>query len=159
MAVQTITYADKTALNLNPDVDAVNKCQATDLNEIKSVVNNNANELSDVIVSGTGTNGSYIKFTDGTMICYGTMTIPGGTWTASGSGYFVDKTGLGLQFPEAFVSVPSVTATCTNDGIYCIVASLIVSATAITGGSFARFTQANSSYSMIIYYQAIGKWK
>lgn len=46
MAVQTITYANKTALNLNPDVDAVNKCQATDLNEIKSVVNNNATELS-----------------------------------------------------------------------------------------------------------------
>lgn len=36
-----ITYADKTALNINPDVNAVNKCQATDMNEIKSVVNNN----------------------------------------------------------------------------------------------------------------------
>lgn len=42
MAVQTITYGDKQYLNQNADIPATNKVQDTDMNEIKSVVNNNA---------------------------------------------------------------------------------------------------------------------
>lgn len=45
MAVQTITYGDKSYLNQNADIPATNKVQDTDMNEIKSVVNNNANIL------------------------------------------------------------------------------------------------------------------
>lgn len=36
-----ITYTDKVALNINQDVADINKCNASDLNEIKNVVNNN----------------------------------------------------------------------------------------------------------------------
>lgn len=46
MAVQTITYEDKSYLNQNADIPATNKVQDTDMNEIKSVVNNNASETS-----------------------------------------------------------------------------------------------------------------
>lgn len=46
MAVQTLTYGDKQFLNQNADIPATNKVQDTDMNEIKSVVNNNATEAS-----------------------------------------------------------------------------------------------------------------
>lgn len=46
MAIQTITYANKVAINQNVDIPETNKVQDTDMNEIKSVVNNNADELS-----------------------------------------------------------------------------------------------------------------
>ena len=46
MAVQTITYGDKSYLNQNADIPATNKVQDIDMNEIKSVVNNNASETS-----------------------------------------------------------------------------------------------------------------
>ena len=36
-----ITYTDKVALNVNSDIADVNKCNATDMNEIKQVVNEN----------------------------------------------------------------------------------------------------------------------
>lgn len=42
--MQSITYTDKSALNVNSNIADVNKCNASDLNEIKSVVNNNAGE-------------------------------------------------------------------------------------------------------------------
>lgn len=45
MAVQTITYGNKSYLNENANIPATNKVQDTDMNEIKSVVNNNANIL------------------------------------------------------------------------------------------------------------------
>lgn len=48
MAVQTITYANKSYINQNAGVAATNKVQDTDMNEIKSVVNNNATILSGV---------------------------------------------------------------------------------------------------------------
>lgn len=46
MAVQTIQYQNKVALNTNPDIADINKVTDNDMNEIKSVVNNNANEIS-----------------------------------------------------------------------------------------------------------------
>ena len=46
MAVQTITYDNKVALNENPSVADINKVTDDDMNEIKSVVNNNASETS-----------------------------------------------------------------------------------------------------------------
>lgn len=42
-----ITYENKVALNVNSDIADVNKCNATDLNEIKEVVNtNDDNDIS-----------------------------------------------------------------------------------------------------------------
>lgn len=38
-----ITYVDKVTMNENPDIPAINKCQAADMNEIKTVVNENDN--------------------------------------------------------------------------------------------------------------------
>ena len=46
MAIQTITYDDKVALNENPSVADINKVTDDNMNEIKSVVNNNASETS-----------------------------------------------------------------------------------------------------------------
>lgn len=46
MAVQTITYDDKSYLNQNSEIADVNKINDTDMNEIKTVVNNNATETS-----------------------------------------------------------------------------------------------------------------
>lgn len=49
MAIQTITYTDKVYLNENVDIPAINKVRDVDMNEIKSVVNNNADIVQDII--------------------------------------------------------------------------------------------------------------
>ena len=46
MAIQTITYSDKSYINQNADIPDINKVKDTDMNEIKSVVNNNASEFT-----------------------------------------------------------------------------------------------------------------
>lgn len=43
-----ITYADKSTMNENSSIPATNKCQASDMNEIKSVVNGNYNEVGNI---------------------------------------------------------------------------------------------------------------
>jgi len=49
MAIQKITYTDKEAINIDSSIPTKNKCQADDLNEIKTVVNNNADEFTNTI--------------------------------------------------------------------------------------------------------------
>lgn len=48
MSILKITYTDKQQLNENASISAINKCQATDLNEIKNVVNTNADNIGDL---------------------------------------------------------------------------------------------------------------
>lgn len=48
MSITKITYTDKQQLNANASINAVNKCQASDMNEIKSVVNTNADLQGDL---------------------------------------------------------------------------------------------------------------
>jgi hypothetical protein len=45
--MQSINYTNKTALNVNSSISDVNKCNASDLNQIKTVVNANATECGD----------------------------------------------------------------------------------------------------------------
>ena len=67
--MQTINYTNKTALNMNSSIADVNKCNAGDLNEIKSVVNainevntkvngKQATILTGTSLPGTVTNGA-----------------------------------------------------------------------------------------------------
>lgn len=46
MAVQTISYSNKSNINANSSIAVTNKVTDADMNEIKSVVNNNATETS-----------------------------------------------------------------------------------------------------------------
>lgn len=69
MAVQTITYDDKSYLNQNSDIADVNKVNDTDMNMIKSVVNNNATETSNNTTAITSLN------------TYSTSEIAIGTYT------------------------------------------------------------------------------
>ena len=62
-----ITYADKVKINDDPSLPAVNKVRDVDMNEIKEVVNENYVELTELITNDTG----YVKYNDGTLICYG----------------------------------------------------------------------------------------
>ena len=77
MAIKTITYANKTALNTNADIPNINKVTDNDMNEIKEVVNNNATMLGNIVESGSNENGTYIKYDGGIMICFKTITITG----------------------------------------------------------------------------------
>lgn len=50
-----ITYDDKVALNVNSNIADINKVNASDMNEIKQVVNDNANTLDNLLSNTYGT--------------------------------------------------------------------------------------------------------
>lgn len=64
MAISKITYGNKSAVNTNSSVPAANKVQDSDMNEIKTVVNANADILGDGASLSGGTavaNINYLK--------------------------------------------------------------------------------------------------
>lgn len=47
--ISKITYEDKASIHVDPSVPVINKIRDVDLNEIKSVVNNNADEFTNTV--------------------------------------------------------------------------------------------------------------
>ena len=59
--MQSITYSTKSALYSNQDIPDTNKCNATDMNEIKTVVNGNATECGNATSLTTSSKTSLVS--------------------------------------------------------------------------------------------------
>lgn len=153
MAIQTITYDNKTALNANVDIPNINKVTDNDMNEIKSVVNNNATELSNVIDSGTG----YIKYNDGTLICYGGAAItPSEARSAGGLTYYSGSVSVAL--PASFVDTNftlTTTVEIANMNRFCNSYATITDNSNI----IVYLTNTQQNEARKVDYIAIGKWQ
>ena len=89
MAVDKITFADKVSM-IESTLPAINRIRDIDVNEIKDVVNNNADELStaQTITTGAGNvNSTYISNTEnnhwekvGKVVSYSFTMTASGTW-------------------------------------------------------------------------------
>lgn len=122
-----ITYENKVALNVNSDIADINKVNASDLNEIKNVVNENDDNMgllnnlttpnknnlvgaiNSVVESGSNANGDYIKYSDGTMICTKKVTGQAKITSTWGNLYDTGDNPLDLgDWAIPFIDVPIV---------------------------------------------------
>ena len=107
--------------------------------------------------SGSNANGSYMKFPDGTLICWKNLTVSG-TFSAWGNVFISDAMSLG-SFPYTFYAVPAVTVTPRNTDTAGSVVNLNnVSTTSCGEVRCQRGTTLGTSqftFSII----AIGRWK
>jgi len=107
--------------------------------------------------SGTNSNGSWIRYTDGTMQCWkdtiGPITMSGGP--ATGNLYFAS---ISATFPQQFISKPTVTSQIGNriTGDIAWVGWINTTTTGISSGEFLSFIV---NYQAYWQYIAIGKWK
>lgn len=143
-----ITYEDKIALYENTDIANINKVTASDMNEIKNVVNG-------MIESGSNNNGSWIKYSDGTMICYRkiekTVAITN-TYGTLYKGIFED-----INFPQSFVSTPYCLA--QNNGANHIIIGQCQDVSTTKIGNLEIWSPIATTTYVIPVIIAIGKWK
>ena len=168
-----IGFADKVALNENASIPDINKCKASDMNEIKQVVNENDDKVGDltnlstpnknnivgainsIVENGTNDNGSWIKFADGTMICYGSFELVLNNFVAWGSLYSQDYENP-HNFPQTFTSIN--TCLLENSGnAAAFISRVAYDTNGITKLSPTRPTTSTATYTFS--YIAIGKWK
>lgn len=114
-----------------------------------------------VVESGSNSNGRYIKYSDGTMICHKRVTGTVNISTTWGNGYTSgadNSISLG-NFPAKFITRPTVNVTLERGSSNCWLISNINVGTQTAGiVSLARFTSAtNVAYTLNVI--AIGRWK
>lgn len=98
----------------------------------------------------------WVRFYDGTQICYGAIEVPP-NFQAWGVLYSTDDSTV-RNFPKAFKSAPKLILTNTDE-VACFIIRGLANANAIVGVSVARPTIPDSTYTFKIDYVAIGKWK
>ena len=172
-----ITYENKVALNVNSDIADINKVNASDLNEIKNVVNENddnvgllnnlttpnknnlVSAINSVVESGTNSNGNWIKYADGTMICTKKVTGQANITSNWGNLYDTGDNPLDLgNWAIPFIDVPIVSISFYGaNGQWVEGFQTSTTKEKIGKISIASATSktANSFYNII----GIGKWK
>lgn len=112
---------------------------------------------SAIVSSGSNANGSWIKFSDGTMVCYSDIYVPGSG--VSGSGAYTHWT-----YPAPFISAPSVIGTAryvrTTDSFFNARADLNTISRGTTSCQIIVLYQTDSpTFSAEASVAAIGRWK
>lgn len=148
---QAITnYVDGIAATI-PEVETTQTLSATNTYS--------CNYINSIIESGSNANGSYVKYADGTMICYGSKS---GALSRADWWSFCDRTSDSIitTFAQAFTSAPNITTTATststsNGMITCV----ITEKTASTFKTFPLVVKGSTASIYDFEYIAIGKWK
>lgn len=118
---------------------------------IGTVANGNA-----IFESGSNSNGSYIKFADGTMICWSAYAASVAPTSAFGTLYV--SSGVSLTFPAAFVgNIPRVAPAGRYGGSGSL-AWCLVNSTSLAGLTMNVVGPSTNS-SCIPEYIATGRWK
>ena len=122
---------------------------STGLGYSANYINNNVG----IVESGSNTNGNYIKFADGTMICYAILSF-NLEITNQYEGVYYANTGS-ITFPQEFISTPVIN----------------IMLRGIAGGGYSFYNVLTSEFSGFVWkiqsktsefsllYQAIGRWK
>lgn len=142
MGTEVVDSLDGDETNMAPSVRAVNK------------------KINEVIESGSNERGSWIKYSNGTLICYGEFEKFCNTWTTANSIYECAVENP-LTFPFEFIERPmSVQLANTGDQDKyraCWIQKLMYSKTGITRLLLGK--SSNYSDNFRFSYFAIGKWK
>lgn len=109
---------------------------------------------------GSASTGYWVKYDDGTMICYKRATIMPNAQTAMGDFYRSDYISLG-NFPAAFTTLVDIKPAIWNSNM----SSIYIWCTDVYGpsttsaGSIAVIASAKFSSLVEVMYTAIGRWK
>lgn len=140
-------------------VDGETPLSAQNMNKIENQLEQNTNDIAGIIESGSNSNGSWVKFSDGTMMCRGIVTTGDVTFTAWGSLYQYEVPSV--SFPSSFIDVPHIDFTSNNPSTeynYCLEAGTYQTTKSETG--IMRVVRPLATTGRIqIKWTAIGKWK
>ena len=108
--------------------------------------------------SGSNDNGSWVRWSNGLQICWGSKAFPGEGWAGSGDKRYL--TGQSLNFPATFDSLPTFVGTTQDAQIAARSAKLAnfnVGTSAVSNMSFNGWGTASRNF--YLHWAAIGWWK
>lgn len=135
------------------------KLNAEDFQENVDKIDELVDFSNSVIESGTNDNGSYVKYSDGTLICWQPIVFQVSEFEQWGSLYrkIIQNPFI---FPVPFTTYPTVICgvrNINNSQLFGMPDGLVISQSGVESLQLIRPT--DSSGEIIINYLAIGKWK
>ena len=108
------------------------------------------------IEKGTNANGTYVKFADGTMVCYGRVTLNSLNMQSAWGSLFISAK-LPTTFPATFFAAPIISVTMenlTDNG------AIWMNESSDVGSFNGRFVRgAALTFTGTMGWMAVGRWK
>lgn len=107
---------------------------------------------------GSNDNGSYVRWSNGLQICWGSKTFPGEGWSGGGDKYYLMS--QSLTFPVPFDSNPRFFGTTRDSAVGARSAKLAnfnAGPSGVTGIAFNGWGTSSNNFGL--YWLAIGWWK
>ena len=136
---------------INNQAPALN---ATNLNQLQT---NIENAINSVVESGSNDNGSWIKYSDGTMICYKSTGEINMNLTTSWGSLYEGTINLG-NFPAEFIETPTISVTPFGSGMLIEQGGIDASKTSWGNVTCVRPTSVENVKARF-YLIEKGKWK
>lgn len=140
-------------------VDGETPLSAQNMNKIENQIEQNTNDIAGIIESGSNTNGEWVKYSDGTMICTKKITFTNVVInTAWGSVYeSASKFNFG-DYAQEFIEIPNVSITLA-DGSTCFCESFSGRTKTAIGNTWLWKPAVEAKGTMTFDVIAIGRWK
>lgn len=112
-----------------------------------------------IIESGSNSNGNWIKYSDGTMVCYGSRSFTNINMTTKWGVVYESATQNLGSFPQTFSQVPDYVDVHSKGGATVYPETIDATTATSIGRTYFWRPLSSTSQSFTIYYYAIGKWK
>lgn len=148
MAYQKLNWLNRGETGAIP----INK---TNLNHMDDGIEQNSNDIANIIESGSNDNGSWVKFSDGTMICRNIFLIKDVTFTELATGINYSETQT-ITYPQEFIDNDvSVKVSCRSANFAWAVNEISIA----SSFQFDILHSTNVIRDISCSYIAIGRWK
>lgn len=108
---------------------------------------------------GSNANGEFVRFQDGTQICWRRITGLGPINTAWGSGMFISSAYSSYSYPATFIAAPVDVVTVGADGVPAIALVQNGSSTSAFSPFYLARGVSSASTAMVASLTSIGRWK
>ena len=151
-----INFSFKSGNSLSQEINNINT-KIGDLTQLNTTNKSNlVGAINSVVESGTNSNGNWIKYADGTMMCWKTYSFTANFNTAWGPVYECPEQNFGAT-AQTFISVPTIFGN-NGNGAHAILEG--ISGTTVNSfGKCILFRPVSGGANVKINLLAIGKWR
>lgn len=124
----------------------------------------NGKSIGYIVESGSNDNGSWVKYSDGTMICRNTFTVQAIISKPAGGIWYYDQPNINKSFPQEFVGeYPQISIEIVNSpdggGDWGQIHMIYIDLTKISEVVFKDIVSSDNLKTFNLSYIAMGKWK
>ena len=151
-----INFSFKSGNSLSQEINNINT-KIGNLDNLETPTTNNlVGAINSIVESGSNANGDYIKYSDGTMICWKTYSFTAIFDTAWGPVYECPEQNFGAT-AQTFISVPTIFGN-NGNGAHAILEG-IRETTVNSFGKCILFRPVSGGANVSINLLAIGRWR